>query len=282
VVYLAEVSDDLEDLRDELKRYLVQRECRVLPENRLPDDIAGFENAALADLKRSDVFVQILSEVAGRKFDGGDRRRVPLQYDLAGGRSMPVVLWRSRTLDVDKVKDPAHLELLNSAMALEIQELKETIVERVRAALASKPAPKETGGIGFFVVVDAEEDELERVIEDGLRQRKFGCAIRPREGDPRQLDAAFAEVLTGSQALLLAFGQTEPIRAYRRVNQSRHILATNQAYPKVLAVYEGPPPKNDRWLPVSGPNLHVMRCSGGLDSGEIDRFVTFLRASYSS
>jgi len=162
-------------------------------------------------------------------------------------------------------------------MALEIQELKYTIVEHVKVALVPKPAPKEPGGNGFFVVVDVEEDELAQLVEDGLRQRSFGYAFRPREGDPKELEAAFKEDLKGSQALMLVFGQTDSARAYRRVNQSLHILAEDQTYPEVLAVYEGPPPKNVGWLRVSAPNLHIMRCHAGLDPGEIDKFVTFLR-----
>ncbi len=125
-VYLAEVSSDLADLRDEVKRFLIQAEYRVLPAKRFPGDVEGFENAVRVALDRSAVFVQLLSDDPGPNVNGTDHRLVAAQHDLAARMSKPALIWRSRTLDPGKVNDVAHRELLENpnVMALEIQELK--------------------------------------------------------------------------------------------------------------------------------------------------------------
>ena len=137
-------------------------------------------------LDRSAVFVQLLSDDPGPNVNGTDHRLVAAQHDLAARMSKPALIWRSRTLDPGKVNDVAHRELLENpnVMALEIQELKRTIVERVKAVLTPEPAPKDRGQNGSFIIVDVDDEELTKVIDEGLQQRAFGYAIAPRGGDP--------------------------------------------------------------------------------------------------
>src|SRR5262249_42504441 len=66
-VYLAEVTDDLEDARDEVKRHLVQAGLRVLPETEYPRDHGAYLTATEADLRQVKLFVQLLSGLAGKK-----------------------------------------------------------------------------------------------------------------------------------------------------------------------------------------------------------------------
>ena len=67
VAFLAEVTDDLEFRRLEVRRYLEQKGVLVLPEASLPLGGAQFEAALDADLARSLVFVQLLGPVPGKR-----------------------------------------------------------------------------------------------------------------------------------------------------------------------------------------------------------------------
>ena len=65
VAFLAEVTDDLEFRRLEVRRYLEQQGIVVLPEASLPLGRTQFEVAIDADLARSRVFVQLLGPIPG-------------------------------------------------------------------------------------------------------------------------------------------------------------------------------------------------------------------------
>jgi hypothetical protein len=81
-LFLAEVTDDLEHQRLEVRRYLEQQCVLVLPEASLPLGRAEFEAALDADLARSRVFVQLLVRCRAK-----GRRTCPT--DMAGCSSIP-------------------------------------------------------------------------------------------------------------------------------------------------------------------------------------------------
>ncbi|HZC00251.1 MAG TPA: TIR domain-containing protein [Gammaproteobacteria bacterium] len=83
-VFLAEATDDLETLRDEIKRYLQQAGLRVLPERWYPrDDPESFRQAMSADLQGCKLFIQLLSGLSGRKPVGLSQGYPGLQYEQA-------------------------------------------------------------------------------------------------------------------------------------------------------------------------------------------------------
>ena len=89
-VYLAEVTEDLEDQRDEVKRYLIQSGCQVVPQSyysRAPD---AFRLAARADLNRSALCVQLLSGLAGPKLADDQPSPVGLQWECASTLKIPI------------------------------------------------------------------------------------------------------------------------------------------------------------------------------------------------
>ena len=463
-VYLAEASDDLEDLRDEVKRYLDQAGYQVRPANRLPENIDGFEDAVRVELDRSVVYVQLLSAVAGRKFDGLDRRRVAAQHDLVAGRSMPVLLWRRRTppdpsFDVflshnskDKarvkalaerlsamglrvwfddwnikpgddiylaiergleaarkvvlclspaavgsdwtglerstvlfrdptnagrrfvpllladctlpdtlrrykyvdfrqdtaaafeelltacrregdatrpgttattentarppeqaeqtqpiallggepeapgggvsgaavspeVKDSAHRKLLEDpeVMAVDIEEFKATIVERVRKVLTPQaPSKKEQIGGDYLVFVNAAEDDLQLAasVSQELDRRSIGYVLPLRQGQPSDLRQDLEQNLKECDGVILIFGRTGELWVRSQLLQARKI-SPQRDYPlRIIAVYEGPPPKEGTDLGIKLPRvpLRIMRCYSGPDEFELNGFVDALRA----
>ena len=83
-VYLAEVTDDLEEARDQLQAHLEQAGFRTLPETPYPRDAAEYDRRAGEDLGRAVLFVQLLGALPRqetRRFDsrlrGGSARGRP-------------------------------------------------------------------------------------------------------------------------------------------------------------------------------------------------------------
>ncbi len=111
-VFLAEVTDDLLQQRDEVRRYLDQAGIRTLPQGFLylsqPDD---FEQAVDRDLKDCKLFVQLLSDIGGRKPPGRPTYS-RIQYERALKAGIPILQWRSPALNLDVVTDADQFALL--------------------------------------------------------------------------------------------------------------------------------------------------------------------------
>ena len=65
-VLLAQVTEDLEVEREQVRRYLEQYDVAILPSGTYPQDGARFREAFESDLARADLFVQLLGGFVGR------------------------------------------------------------------------------------------------------------------------------------------------------------------------------------------------------------------------
>ncbi len=289
-VYLAEVSDDVEDQRDEVKRYLIQAGYEVLPAKRYPEDVDGFESAVRADLDRSIVYVQLLSELSGRKLEGSERRRVIVQHELAATGSKPVLIWRSRTLDQGKLTDGAYRELVENpeVMAIDLEEFKATIVERIRKALKpTLPGKKETTGQDYLVFVNAAMDDFQLAdrVSQELDRRSIGYVLPLRDGQPSVIRQDLEQNLRECDGLILVFGQADALWVKTQLLQARKIIPSRNEPLRIIAVYEGPPPPkpgDSLGIKLSNVPLRFMKCLDGPCDGEFNGFIEALRASQPS
>jgi hypothetical protein len=96
-VFLAEPTDDLDGMWWRLREYLVQQNIRVLPEQYLPRSPGEFEMAVKEGLTAVDLFVQLLSQVSGRRVNENETH-VSLQNRCAIDAGIPVLQWRDPSL----------------------------------------------------------------------------------------------------------------------------------------------------------------------------------------
>jgi hypothetical protein len=134
-VLLAEVTDDLDFKREDVRRYLEQHGVPVLPESNYPFGHGEFEAALDVDLVRSRVFVQLLGPMAGKY-----TRDVPdgygwLQLECARRRGLPILQWRSPELDLGTIERQRHRELL------ELETVQATTLESFKSAVLAALAP---------------------------------------------------------------------------------------------------------------------------------------------
>ncbi|MCI5158053.1 MAG: CHAT domain-containing protein, partial [Candidatus Electrothrix sp. AUS1_2] len=93
-VFLAECSDDLTDEREQVKICLQQRNVEVLPEELyyFPKDDQALQQAVRDDLARSELYIQLLSNVQPKRPPG---MSTPLlQHQLATETTLPRLQWR--------------------------------------------------------------------------------------------------------------------------------------------------------------------------------------------
>jgi Mrp family chromosome partitioning ATPase len=133
-VYLAEATDDLEREHESIRDFLAEVGADVVPW-RFHDarDADSLAKAIQTDLSRSIAFVQLLSEVPGRRLPTQPDTRIPaFQYSLAVEAKLPIIQWRTPTSRADI--EPTHKALLLGPDVLSgpLSEFKKELISRLK------------------------------------------------------------------------------------------------------------------------------------------------------
>ena len=217
---LAQVTDDLDDRRDEVRRYLDQAGIDALPMRTYPLDRAGFENALVSDLAKCTAFVQLLGAKVGPcppdVPDGFGR----LQLDAARRLKLPILQWYDPTLDVSgQVTSPAQKLLLQTAEAMPFEDFKEKIVRTIK----SEPDTDDGGSTrGPFTFINADEVDMDQadIIGQHLGDSTWEIPLpkkRPQIGEVNgsngtylkagEIDEAIVENFRDCDSLLVVYGR---------------------------------------------------------------------------
>lgn len=275
VVYLAEVTDDLEELRNGVRRFLDQNGIAAVPNAWYNPEPEAFRISAARDMESAELFVQLLSGVSGKRPPGLPQGYARLQYDLAIAAGKPVLQWRSPTLDVAAVEDPVHRALLASVTvrAEGIEDFKAEIRKRV----LEKPAPTAHSGIGAFVFVNMES--VDRPIADricsALTSRNIGYSLPVSDADPQAMRLDLEDNLLNCAGMIIVYGETTVTWVRHQLFQCQKVLALRETPLKVLAVFEGPPEKKPP-LALGIPNLRVLDFRSGVDDQKLTTFIAGL------
>lgn len=184
-IFLAEVTDDLLDHRDDMKRYFEQQRIQVLPSNPYYfHDASELHQALEADLQKSALFVQLLSPSKARRPPW--MTTPEMQYETAGARGVPAIQWRHPKLDLREVTDRQERRLLDSptVIAMPIEEFKQYIIQQLETRKAEKPMPSAKF---VFVNTTAEAIDIAKKIGKILERRGIGfilplwTEVRPAE-----------------------------------------------------------------------------------------------------
>jgi TIR domain len=292
-VYLADVTEDLEDLRDGVKNYLNQAGYAILPRSNYPNDLEGYTTALDADLAHAALFVQLLSELPGRKIGDDGLRQVALRLDRATRRdpAIPILQWRSRDLALQRVANEAHLKILKGeaapgqdleVMEVDIEEFKAAVKARLAKLLAPPPPPPPRPpdrDYFLFISADALDDglstELARCIDSGWSW--VGYFPPRRDGDPEQARAYLEQNMKDCDGLVVVYGAAGPDWVTAQLQKARQIAAIRDRGPLKVAVYEGPPEENKNKPIGKLPRMVRVNCRHGLDQVELGRFIESLR-----
>jgi hypothetical protein len=284
-IFLAEVTDDLDERWWEVKEYLEQQRVAVVPSHSLsyPRDPREFQHALASDLTRCRLFVQLLSEQAGRKAPGTQQSYPGLQSQLATAAHLPILQWRRRELDPTTVTDTAHQQLLTgtTVQACSITEFKEAIVKQ----LQPKPAPpvQSNGGQVVFVnanLQEARDRAFAEQVQHWLEQRNVMVLPPPTESDPAARRASLESYFSICDGMVLIYGESPPTWVLGQLTEGYKMLTRvirEQALPG-LAVCEAPPSDNKVAIALRLPRITLNRldCRHGLNEQVLDDFLAQL------
>lgn len=271
VVYLAEVTDDLDSQRDEVRRHLTQAGLLVLPEHWYPRGPSAFAEAGRRDLSESVAFVQLLSGVGGKKSDDLPQGYVGLQYECAVSMGKPILQWRSPDLDVATVLDPQHRKLLEGepVLAVSIEEFKQAVVRKALEKPVPQPPPEYK-----FVFLNAEAGDRPLVDEVGAMLDRDGIMYgHPKVcGKPAEIRKDLEKNLLDCDCLIIVYGSSTIDWVNDQLRYCRKIISRREQPLHALGIFEGPPEEKDP-LNLRLPKMQIIDCRRGLDSAAIKAFL---------
>ncbi|HKH48565.1 MAG TPA: TIR domain-containing protein [Thermoanaerobaculia bacterium] len=281
-VYLAEVTDDLEPDREDLRRTLLQRGVTVLPDRPLDPGDEKLAEQVRADLGKAALSIHLLGSFYGKKPAGETRSYTHVQLDLAAEaaleragseRELPRFIWIPRSLDVASLREDqkqlvkAVEEEPDSAspaavLKVGLEELKETVIEKLTELFPppAEPVVAETPGAVVYVSCRPEDDPEADEICDLLRAAHHDVVLPIRTGSDAELDKHYRTNLQYCDALLVLYANSPLHWVREEILKVRRLLAGRRDF--VMSIYDGPPPDKEA-VGLSFQNLLLIECRDG-------------------
>jgi hypothetical protein len=275
-VYLAEVTDELDGAREEVKRYLDQQGYGVLPERWYPREADAFQQELDRDLAGCSLYAQLLDHLPGKRFQNSTARLVDLQYQRALASGKPILQWRPPTLNLAQIDDNGQRALLEAETVLSVdleQFKKELLLRLERGFDAAETSPAHDS----FVFVDfSKEDEPEanRLCEL-LERHGVGYARPMHAGAPHEVRRDLMANFKDCDALIMIYGCNPLVWVREHLRLWLKTKRRRQRPPRALAVCETPPtPKTP--LNFRLPEMKVIDCCGGFNEQQLAPFLRSL------
>jgi hypothetical protein len=275
-VFLAEVTDDLDEQRNNVKRYLDQAGIAVFPRQACSLEPNAFRQAVTEGLSQGDLFVQLLSAVPGKRPPDLPEGYVKCQLQLALSMARPVLQWRSPTLELSAVQDSVQRQLLDSATvrAEAIEDFKREIRRRLDESRNQPVRPSPTEAF-VFVDMDSTDRPLAEQLSEILVQHGAGYMFPTEDRDPRKFRRDLRDKLLECNALILIYGSTTRSWVDGHLRELQKMLTLRPNPLRGLAIVEGPPDPKDR-LSIMLPKMRVINCRGGIKEAEVRGFLETL------
>lgn len=220
-IYLAETTSDRTDDRDVIKRQLLQRGHRVLPDRALAltQQLRGEVNASLAESRLS---VHLIGSNYGVIPEGESKSIVEIQQELATGRAgadFTQIVWMANNLTASDERQQRFIDFLlnrsdfgkgSELLQTKLEDLKTLIDEKLNPTKLMPEHKSETGSNGnqpkvVYLACDQPDYDAIAPIEDCLYQRGFEVLSLGGETDPQMhkqflLDCDAALIYCGNAA----------------------------------------------------------------------------------
>jgi hypothetical protein len=281
-VFLADVTPDLSIKRDEVRRYLDQAGCKILPDKPLsPDDTKIFREAWEKELENCKAFVQLLSNMTGRR---NSPSFCQIQYECALKTKKPIIQWRDTDLDLASIQDQEHQDLLKceTVVAVNFEAFKREVVERVSEIVRqeSSKSPDTDGCSDALVFLNAnkEDDLLAQDISNIMYNNEVGCISSLWEGEAEEseIQEDFKDNLIDCDGVIVIYGLVSVVWVRRQLRELRKIMSRRTQLLKAFAVCDGPP-KTKAPLKFQIPKMITLNCRDGLNAAQFEPFFNALR-----
>lgn len=225
-VYLAEVTPDLAHEWENIRRDLLQRRYRVLPEHPLPKKLHELEKAVRDDLAKCNLSIHLVGDEYGDSPEDDTRSYVYLQNELAAERASDAkfarLIWMPKESKPDGAEQAEFVkELLEAApvgntdlLQTSLEDLKTIIQDALKGKKKSESEPvvvKQNDIPLVYIICDRADVETEAVKPLQIYLSALGYdtvlpAAKDDEEDVRQDHEAKLKVCDAA----LVFWQSAP------------------------------------------------------------------------
>ncbi len=238
IVHLAEVTEDLEPLRQDIAAYLKQAGINILPNSYYPRDaIRSFQDAVERDLRSCTLFVQLLSAVPGRKPAELPQGFSGLQYQLAQVARKDVLQWRNPDLNLNDVGDAEQRKLLSGSTVIAegLEVFKQRVKEHVFAPKTPSPpvTPPRSQKL-IFINTESGDRKIAERIANCVTRKGFGFVLS-RETKVRN---ELRERLQECDGAIIIYASSPAKWVVRQQGYIRKIFQEMNPPPPTVAIYE--------------------------------------------
>jgi hypothetical protein len=279
-IFLAQVTDDLDEERKQVRRYLEPFGIKVIPTGDYPQGGLDFTQAVAADLAQPNViFVQLFGRVNAKRPPDLPTGFDKLQYDMAVERKLPILQWLRPDVDIASVSDEQHQALLSGehVRAVGLEAFKAEVLRK------AQEAPRvDEGPVDPFIFINADEADfdLAEFWRLQLVEKNIETAVPLRSGPAEIVRKDREENLKDCDAVITIYGRAEldwiraQLRWYRKLKALRK---AEQKQPLRQAICLGPPPESKIDIGMDMLDTVQLDCRGGVTAESVRLFLAGLK-----
>lgn len=266
-IFLAEVTTDLREQREAIKRDLQQHGYTVLPDRDLPFVGSRLEAAIRDDLARCQMSIHLVGKSYSFVPEASSRSLLEIQNELAIERgdegNFSRLLWIPPGLQVEDERQRKVIEQLrmdprtqNGADLLEtpLEGLRTVIQDRLKKPPKPEPEPGGQAVAGtkltqLYLIYDERDTDAASPWADYLFEKKFEV-IRPVfEGDEAEVREYHEENLRTCDAALILYGTASECWLRRKLRELEKSVGYGRSKPSHVAISLVPPatPEKERF-----------------------------------
>jgi len=274
-VFLAQTTDDLDEEREQVRRYVEQFGVKVLPEGIYPQGGLDFAAAVESDLARADVFVQLLGRTHAKRPPDMPQGYDRLQFERAATRGVPILQWLRPDIDPAMIADPPHASLLSgeNVMRIGLESFKADIVKRLEKRPVSAPPPSSEQ----FIFINADGSDL-KIAEDLRREftsAHVSAAVPILQGSSEDVRLDLEENIVECDALVMVYGEATPVWVRGQLRLYSKLKHRRSQPLKALAIYLGPPESKPD-IGMDLPEIKRIEYREGMAAESVRQFLTGL------
>jgi hypothetical protein len=271
LVVLADVTDDLVDKREEVRRYLQQHGVAVT-EIDYPSEPQAFLERFNEELENCALFVQLLSSLTGKCPPGAEQGYPVLQFEAARSKAVDILQWYPPEIDVDKLEDGPQKDLLlqKTVVAEPFVQFKARVVKRAQPEPErSRPPP---GASLIFVNHGAEDKKLADAVSSVADELELEYALPVSTGSPGEIRETMESCMRESDAMVLLYGEVPETWVVQQLLQFRKYRNLKGKTRKGLALVEGPPQEKHQ-IPMKLADMYILDCRNGTPREKVRDFL---------
>lgn len=273
-VFLALASDDLEEYRDDTKRYLEQQGVQILPKKNysLFDD--NSKQQLEQDLKQSNFFVQLLSEKTGHGLP-------QLQYEYARTVDLPIFQWCTN-VNFKHVSDIHQTLLLQSTVIVSpLVEFQEHIISKLKSKSETKTEYR-IGNPLVFINRIPNDIPVANKIKDFLKTHQISSCFPLSSNTltkPKEIQQDLDKHLLQCNSVIVVYASATEYWLDEQIRYCQRIQVQRTQPFKIVAVYDKLFPNKQQLLSWGVPNLNIetLECVAPQDENCLPEFIRILR-----